>query len=89
MANCMATLRKELLLLSHACGHAHPGLVTSDCLELIDDRFNARAVSAVFEYDAGWGLSSEGDRRASWQSWPGAPMRSSNERAQPFPQAAL
>jgi glutamate synthase domain-containing protein 2 len=64
LANYMATMRKELLLLSRACGHAHPGLVTSDCLELIDDRFNTTPVSEVFEYSADWGLPAEEDRRA-------------------------
>lgn len=48
LANYIVSLRKELLALSHACGVDHPSKVTADQIEILDDRFGARAVSEVF-----------------------------------------
>jgi glutamate synthase domain-containing protein 2 len=56
LANYLVSLRKELLALSHACGVPHPGLVTPDHFEIIDDRFGARRLVEVFDYEPGWGL---------------------------------
>jgi len=56
LANYIVTLRKELLALSHACGLPHPGLVSPDHFELIDDRFGGRRLAEVFGYAPGWGL---------------------------------
>lgn len=62
LANYIVTLRKELLALSHACGVPHPGLVTPDHFEIIDDRFGARGLMEVFDYDLGWGLPSAAEQ---------------------------
>ncbi len=56
LANYVITLRKELLVLSGACGAAHPSLVSPDQLEMLDDRFGSKTVADVF---GGRGLSPE------------------------------
>ena len=61
LANYVVTLRKDLLALSRACGVPHPGLVTADQLELLDDRFSATTVADLFGYGRGFGLPSSGD----------------------------
>lgn len=55
-ANYVATLRRELLELSHACGVPHPALVGLDHFEIVDDRFGSRPAAEVFHYAPGWGL---------------------------------
>lgn len=45
LANYVITLRKELLTLSRACGVAHPSLVTTDRIEILNDRFGASTVA--------------------------------------------
>jgi len=64
LANYIATLRKEILLVSRACGRAHPALVTADQLDVIDDRLRTRSVRELFGYGEGWGLPSAADREA-------------------------
>lgn len=48
LANYLVTLRKEVLDLTHAAGHAHPGLVGLDHFEITDDRLGSRPASEVF-----------------------------------------
>ena len=64
LANYVMTLRKELLLLARACGHAHPALVTLDQLDILDDRLRTRSAREHFGYGAAWGLPSAADRDA-------------------------
>ncbi len=59
LASYVATLRKELLQLSVACGARHPALVSSDHLEMLDDRFGSRSIREIFAYEPGWGLPDE------------------------------
>lgn len=61
LANYVITLRKELTRLSHACGVEHPGLLTSDHMEILDGQFHSRPLREVFGYQAGWELPSEAD----------------------------
>jgi len=49
-------LRHDLLALSHACGAAHPSLVTPDHLEIIDGHFHAARLRTVFDYEPGWAV---------------------------------
>jgi glutamate synthase domain-containing protein 2 len=56
LANYLITLRKELLQLAHACGEVHPGLVSLDRIDVIDDGFGSRAARDLFAYQPGWGL---------------------------------
>ncbi len=57
----IATLRKELLRLSHACGVDHPGLLDSDHMEILDGSLGSRSVRDVFGYKAGWEFPSDED----------------------------
>ncbi len=50
LANYIVTLRKELLQLSRACGVAHPSLVPTDALEIVDECFHGRSVTECFGY---------------------------------------
>ncbi len=61
-ANYVRTLRKELLRLSRACGVAHPALVTSDHIEILDDRFGSTPARELFGYRPEWGHPSAADR---------------------------
>lgn len=62
-ANYVTVLRKEILRLSRACGVCHPSLVTSDHLEIINDRFQGSEVSDLFGFDKDWGKPRSEDRR--------------------------
>ena len=48
LANYIIALRRDLLGLARTCGAEHPGLVTPDQLEFLDDRFGSRTVAEVF-----------------------------------------
>ena len=48
LANYIVSLRKELLRLAHTCGVEHPGLVSPDQLEFLDDRFGSQTVADIF-----------------------------------------
>lgn len=61
-ANYVTKLRKEILRLSRACGVCHPALITSDHLEIINDRFQSSKVSDLFAFDESWGQPSAEDR---------------------------
>jgi glutamate synthase domain-containing protein 2 len=64
LANFVITLRKDLTRLSEACGVRHPGLLTSDHMEILDGAFGSRPLREVFGYRAGWELPSAQDARA-------------------------
>jgi hypothetical protein len=61
LAQYVIALRGELYSLARACGVAHPSLVTSDHLEILDDHFGARSVREMFGYEEGWGAADEDD----------------------------
>ncbi len=61
-ANYVTVLRKEILRLSRACGVCHPALITSDHLEIINDRFVGEKVSSLFAFDDAWGQPSAKER---------------------------
>jgi glutamate synthase domain-containing protein 2 len=63
LANYMATLRKELVHLAHACGHRHPSLVPLDQLGIIDGGAT-RSAREVYQYQPGWGLPPDNDAKA-------------------------
>ena len=51
LANYVATLRKELVRLSRACGVPHPALVDLDRFEILDERFHSESARAIFGYE--------------------------------------
>jgi hypothetical protein len=61
-ANYVTVLRKEMLRLSRACGVCHPALVSSDRLEIINDRFQGTTVSELFGFDPSWGMPTPEER---------------------------
>ena len=61
LANYVATLRKELLRLSHACGVDHPALLSAEHMEMIDGSFGSRPLREVFGYQPGWELPTARD----------------------------
>ena len=61
LANYIITLRKELTRLSHACGVDHPGLLSSDQMEILDGSFGSRPLREVFGYKPGWEFPSDKD----------------------------
>jgi glutamate synthase domain-containing protein 2 len=63
LANYLVALRKDLLLLAHACGQPHPALVSLDCLDITEGLVR-RPARRVFDYQPNWGLPPEGDRAA-------------------------
>jgi glutamate synthase domain-containing protein 2 len=64
VANYIVSLRKELLLVSRACGVPHPALVTADQLDIIDDHLKTTSAREHFGYGEGWGLPSAADQDA-------------------------
>ena len=62
LANYVATFRKELLELSHACGEPHPALLTSDNFEVLQGNFTSTPAHELFHYETSWGRPSADDR---------------------------
>ncbi|MEU8544865.1 FMN-binding glutamate synthase family protein [Streptomyces sp. NPDC048717] len=54
-ATYLRTLRKELLKVSGAVGVAHPGLITTDDIEIMNGDYDARSLASVYGYKEGWG----------------------------------
>jgi glutamate synthase (ferredoxin) len=64
LANYMVQLRKELLLLSRACGFDHPALLSAEEIEIVDEKFGSRTLREVFGYQPGWEHPSRLDQAA-------------------------
>jgi glutamate synthase domain-containing protein 2 len=63
LANYIATLRKELLQLSHACGVCHPGLITLDFFDVMEEAMRSTSARELVGYQEDWGLPSPEDRQ--------------------------
>jgi glutamate synthase domain-containing protein 2 len=61
VANYIRTLRRDLLKVSEACGVEHPGLITSDDVEILTGRTASTPLGEVYGYRPGWGLPSAAD----------------------------
>ena len=61
VAHYLVQLRKELVLLSRACGAEHPALVGPGQLEIIDDQFGSKPFTDIFDYDDRWARPSQAD----------------------------
>ena len=61
LANYLTTLRKDLLQLAHATGHAHPSLLPLDQIDLIESPTLTRSAREAYQYQAGWGLPPDAD----------------------------
>ncbi|MBP6628233.1 MAG: FMN-binding glutamate synthase family protein [Kofleriaceae bacterium] len=61
LANYVMSLRKDLLQLAGACGHAHPAQVPLDALAILGQEHQARSAREVFGYQPGWGAPPAAD----------------------------
>ncbi|MDB4957646.1 MAG: gltB 1 [Myxococcales bacterium] len=61
LANYLATLRKDLVQLAHACGYSHPALVPLDSIDLVSNAMETHSAREVFGYQPGWGLPPAAD----------------------------
>ena len=78
LANYVITLRKELLELSRTCGVEHPGFISPDSLEIVNEAFVSRPVHEIFGYQPGWGVPSPEDQ-AGLRDVLGAPTLAPSE----------
>jgi glutamate synthase domain-containing protein 2 len=92
LAQYVIALRGELYSLSRACGVAHPSLVTSEHLEILDERFGATSVRDMFGYAGGWGAADADDVHGLLEELGEAGEEAEEEQAAhgvtPFPEAA-
>jgi glutamate synthase domain-containing protein 2 len=63
-ANYIKTLRRDLMKVAEACGVEHPGLISTDSVEILDGRTASTPLNDVYGYQPGWGLPSAADRDA-------------------------
>ncbi len=76
VATYVAALRTELLRISRACGHVHPGLVPPDALEILQTGYRAVSAQELFSYKEGWGVPSADQQESLAACWP--PLASTN-----------
>jgi glutamate synthase domain-containing protein 2 len=62
-ANYIKTLRRDLRKVSETVGVEHPGLITTDDIEILTGQTVGTPLHQVYDYDPAWGLPSEPDRR--------------------------
>lgn len=60
-ANYITTLRRDLARVAQACGVDHPGLITTESVEILDGRRSSRPMTEVYGYSPGMGLPSDAD----------------------------
>ena len=63
-ANYIKTLRRDLVKVAEACGVEHPGLISTDSVEILDGRTAATPLRDVYRYAPDWGLPSTADQAA-------------------------
>ena len=62
LANYVRTWRKDMLKITEAAGVPHPGLLSTNDVEMMFGQMEARPMAEVFGYEAGWGLPSAADQ---------------------------
>jgi glutamate synthase domain-containing protein 2 len=73
-ANYVATLRRDLLKVSEALGVEHPGLISTDAIEMLDGNSSSTPLRELYGYAPGWGLPSSEDQEAVVRLMEGAPQ---------------
>ena len=63
-ANYIKTLRRDLVKVAEACGVEHPGLISTDSVEILDGRTASTPLRDVYGYAPDWGLPNAADRAA-------------------------
>lgn len=61
-ANYIKTLRRDLVKVAEACGVEHPGLISTESVDIIDGRTGSTPLHDVYRYTPGMGLPSAADR---------------------------
>ncbi len=64
LANYLRTFRRDLVRVSAAVGVVHPGLVTSEDIDIMDRTTGSASLARTYGYEPGWGLPSPTDRAA-------------------------
>jgi glutamate synthase domain-containing protein 2 len=62
-ANYITTLRRDLVKVSETVGVEHPGLITTEDVEILTGQTVGTPLHEVYDYDPRWGLPAEADRR--------------------------
>jgi glutamate synthase domain-containing protein 2 len=62
VANYIKTLRRDLVKVAEACGVEHPGLISTESVDILDGRTASTPLHEVYGYTPGWGLPSAADR---------------------------
>ena len=58
-ANYIRTLRRDLIKVAEACGVEHPGLISTDAVEILDGRTRAAGLADVYGYQPRVGTALE------------------------------
>ncbi|MGS2616622.1 FMN-binding glutamate synthase family protein [Micromonospora sp. LZ34] len=61
-ANYVRTLRRDLVKVAEACGVEHPGLISTEAVEVLDGRTASTPLREVYGYRPEWGLPSPADQ---------------------------
>ena len=83
-ASYIKTLRRDLFKVAQACGVEHPGLISSDAVEVLDGRTGSTPLHDVYGYTHGWGMPSAADQAEIIRLMSGEPQGGS---ATPSPSA--
>jgi glutamate synthase domain-containing protein 2 len=62
VANYIKTLRRDLVKVAEVCGVEHPGLITSESIDILGGRTASTPLHDVYGYKPGMGLPSVADR---------------------------
>ena len=54
VANYIKTLRRDLVKVAEACGVEHPGLITTESVEILDGRTGSTPLHEVYGYNRTW-----------------------------------
>ena len=62
VANYIKTLRRDLVKVAESCGVEHPGLISTESVDILDGRTGSTPLHEVYGYKPGMGLPSAADR---------------------------
>jgi hypothetical protein len=62
VANDIKALRRDLVKVAEAGGVEHPGLITTESVDILDGRTRSTPLHEVYGYKPGMGLASAADR---------------------------
>jgi glutamate synthase domain-containing protein 2 len=80
VANYIKSLRRDLLKVAEACGVEHPGLISTESVDILDGRTGSAPLHEVFGYQPGMGLPSAADREKIVRLMTGSAPQGDSER---------